>query len=64
MSKPVSIYLYTCGSGRFTLTLWYMSAYRAGMLCMVGGSIARVLLGASKAGVPLHLLALAPQKLW
>ena len=31
---------------------------------MVGGSIARVLLGASKAGVPLHLLALAPQKLW
>ena len=43
MSKPVSIYFYTCGSGRFAYTLRYMSAYRAGMLCMVGGSIARVL---------------------
>ena len=43
MSKPVSIYLYTCGSGRFVHTLRYMSAYRAGMLCMVGSSIPRVL---------------------
>ena len=65
MSKPVSIYLYTCGSGRFVHTLRYLSAYRAGMLCVVGSSIPRVLARREpKAGVPLHLLALAPQKLW
>ena len=66
MSKPVSIYLYTCGSGRFTHTLRYMSAYRAGMLCMVDRSEDPAGIGSARAqaGVPLHLLALAPQKLW
>ena len=68
MSKPVSIYLYTCGSGRFAHTLRYMSAYRAGMPLhgrrLYRAGIARREQTFSKAGVPLHLLALAPQKLW